>query len=424
MIAEGMLGPATTVPHGQPVPLALRQIPYPYKALLAICSDLDETPHRQTYRETVRFLNSTHTTSMGPGVGLETGNTIYFDMPPRQFAYWNTDEAGRAMLRTLIQSGHVDCLHSFGDLATSRADAARSLDDLAQHGCRLQVWIDHAVAPSNFGADIMRGSGDVPDHPAFHADLTCAYGIKYVWKGRITSVIGQRAARRLAGIYSARHPLDSAATISRELAKGALARLGQEKYRMHHANDVLRRVRLRNGAPVYEFLRSNPHWGGVSRGETAAGLSSVLTDTFLDTLEARRGSCVLYTHLGKVPDAQRPLPPATCAALRRLAQRQADGRVLVTTTRRLLGYAHATRNVTVVASRAGDWQDVDVTLGHDSPAASETDLAGLSIYVDDPAHTRVRVHGREVPRFVANPPDETGRRSLSLPWTPLVLPPI
>ena len=57
----------------------------------------------------------------GPGVGLEVGNSIYFDMPPGQFAYWNTDDAGRAMVRALIRSGHIDCLHSFGDLATTRA---------------------------------------------------------------------------------------------------------------------------------------------------------------------------------------------------------------------------------------------------------------------------------------------------------------
>ncbi|NLX13830.1 MAG: hypothetical protein GXY44_09295 [Phycisphaerales bacterium] len=55
----------------------LRRFPYPYQAMLAICSDLDETPDRQTYWEIMRFLNTTETTSMGPGVGLEVGNSIY-----------------------------------------------------------------------------------------------------------------------------------------------------------------------------------------------------------------------------------------------------------------------------------------------------------------------------------------------------------
>ena len=411
--------PVRTLPGS---PAHLREIPYPYRALLAICSDLDETPDRRVYMETLRFLNTTETTCMGPGVGLETGNTIYFDMPPRQFAYWNTDDAGRAMLRALMQSGHIDCLHSYGDLATTRAHAARALEELTRHGCRLEVWIDHAVAPTNFGADIMRGTGDVPGSPAFHADLTCAYGVKYVWRGRVTSVIGQRVTRRLSGIYSPRHPVGSLGTISRELAKGALARFGHRKYQMHSANDVLRRVQLRSGEAVYELLRANPHWGGVSCGETAAGLAGVLTDGFLDSLEERRGTCVLYTHLGKVPSYEQPLPPESRSALRRLAQRYRAGGILVTTTRRLLAYAHATRNVVVGMARHGDWQHVDVTLGADRPSPSEEDLAGLCVYVPDPAFTRLRVNGRDVTGFVRNPADETGRRSISLPWTALELP--
>src|SRR5258708_28717945 len=34
---------------------------------------------------------------------------------------------------------------------STRAHAGRALDDLARHGCGVKVWIDHAVAPSNFG---------------------------------------------------------------------------------------------------------------------------------------------------------------------------------------------------------------------------------------------------------------------------------
>src|SRR4051812_9900410 len=77
---------------------ALRRLPYPYRAMLAICSDLDETPDRHVYLETMRFLNTQELTTMGNGVGLEVGNTIYFDMPSDQFAYWNTDNTGRAMV--------------------------------------------------------------------------------------------------------------------------------------------------------------------------------------------------------------------------------------------------------------------------------------------------------------------------------------
>jgi hypothetical protein len=151
------------------VQVQLRAVPYPYRAILAICSDLDETPDRHVYWEIMRFLNTTDQTAMGPGVGLEVGNTIYFDMPPDQFAYWNTDDAGRQMVRTLIKSGHIDCLHSYGDLATTREHAGKALDELTRHDCKLQVWIDHGRAATNLDPDIMHGHGDEVGHPAYHA---------------------------------------------------------------------------------------------------------------------------------------------------------------------------------------------------------------------------------------------------------------
>ena len=169
----------------RPQGAVLRTYPFPFKAMLSICSDLDETPDREAYWSLMRFLNSRDIGPLGAGVGLEVGNSIYFDMPPGQFSYWNTDDRGRAMIRSLIQSGHIDCLHSFGDLAIDREHAGRALAELANHGCRLVVWVDHAVAPSNFGSDIMRGFGDVRGHRAYHADLTSSYGIRYVWRGRV-----------------------------------------------------------------------------------------------------------------------------------------------------------------------------------------------------------------------------------------------
>jgi len=93
-----------------PAEIQLRRVPYPYRAMLAICSDLDGTRDRRAYWETLRYLNASDHTSMGVGVGLESANSIYFDARPAQLTYWNTDEAGRQMVRALIRSGHVDCL--------------------------------------------------------------------------------------------------------------------------------------------------------------------------------------------------------------------------------------------------------------------------------------------------------------------------
>src|SRR5262245_31961816 len=323
--------PAGARAQAAPSGVTLRPWPYPYEAALAICSDLDETPTAADYLDMMRLLNTTEPTRLGRGVGLEVGNTIYFDMPPSQFSYWNGDDRARASIRALIQSGHVDCLHSFGDLATTRAHAGRALDELARHNCEIKVWIDHGVAPSNFGADIMQGSGDVEGSAAYHADLTCSFGIEYVWRGRVTSVIGQDVPRRLGGIARWRHPAASSVTAAKEAAKGWLARAGSAKYGSHRANDLVWESRLRSGQPVREFLRANPSWAGISVYETADGLGEVMTPEFLSRLVHRGGACVLYTHLGKMKLPGRALMPATRSALEHLSAEFASGSLLVTT---------------------------------------------------------------------------------------------
>jgi hypothetical protein len=385
--------------------------------MLAICSDLDETPDSAVYRETCRYLNSSRATSMGPGVGLEVGNSIYFDMPPDQFAYWNTDDRGREMVRELVRSGHVDCLHSYGDLATTRAHAGRALDELERHGCRLGVWIDHAVAPTNLGGDIMRGRGDVPGDPAYHADLTCAFGVAYVWRGRVTSVVGQEAPRSLAGISQPSRPLASARTLAKEWAKGWLGRAGSRKYGIHAPNEALRRVRLRDGRPAWEFLRANPYWGGVENAVTAAGLAAVLTRRFLDTLVERGGVAILYSHLGKVTDRGEPLPKRTREALRLLASYRDDGRILVTTTRRLLDWCRRRREAVVGVVEAGDSLRIDVRL-----PGEEREFDGLTLHVPARGGIRVSLGGRELPDLRRNPPDDTGRASVSVGWRRLPFP--
>jgi hypothetical protein len=394
--------------------------------MLAICSDLDETPDRNVYWQIMRFLNTAENTAMGTGVNLEVGNSIYFDMPPGQFAYWNTDDSGREIVRRLIRSGHIDCLHSYGDLATTRDHARRSLDELAKHDCRLEVWVDHGTVPTNLGLDIMQGHGDEPGHPAYHADLTVAHGVRYVWRGRVTSVTGQDVRPRLGGIFEPRHAGRSAQTLAKEWSKRVLAQCGSTKYAMHAANDLLRPVRLRDGMPAYEFIRCNPHWGGVSSNETAKGIGDVLTDAFLNRLAAREGLCILYTHLGKVRDPRVPLNASAVAGFRRLAGAFRDGKILVTTTRRLLGFGRAAREVKFVARRNGEVLRIDIgttsAAAGDQAALPRADLDGLTFYVPDAEAVRVNLDGREVSDIQRNAADHTGRRSVSLPWRRLEFP--
>lgn len=254
----------------------------------------------------------------------------------------------------MIKSGHVDCLHSFGELATTRAHAARALEELDRHGCRIPVWTDHSQAPSNFGRDVTFGYGDQPGHDAYHADLTVGGGLRFVWRGRVTSIISQDTAPRFTGVFDLPHPLASTKTLGKEMAKHLLARLGSGKYEIHMPNRVLRRSSLRDNRAVYEFIRCNPHWGGVSSCETAEGIGRVLTPEMQMRLIHRRGVCVLYTHLGKVGDPDRPFDLPARKALLRLAAHYYSGNILTTTTHRLLRYVVARDHLLYAARRVDD----------------------------------------------------------------------
>jgi hypothetical protein len=395
--------------------------------MMTICSDLDETPDRHVYREIARFLNTRATTAMGPGLGLEIGNSIFFLMPPDQFSYFGTDEAGRDLVRTMIHSGHIDCLHSYGDHARTRQDAERVVAELDKHGCQLRVWVDHSKSPTNFGPDIMVGSGDVPTSAAYHADLTLRHGARYVWRGRTTSLIGQNTrptGRSLREIFRRRHPAASSRTMAKEAVKLWLGARSHPRWEMHRLNQVCRPSTLRDGHKVWEFMRSNPHWAGPGRGDTADEVGDVMTARMLDALVRSEGVCVLYTHLGKVRDRRRPFGPPAQAALRRLARLHEAGTVFVTTTYRLLRYLTVRDGLQLSAQRCNERVVIaigpvdDPVFGTYTPSAE--DLIGLTFVVDRcDAVTLVLGRDQLVSGTVVHHGDTT---MASVPWKPLVFP--
>ncbi|SHO51467.1 hypothetical protein [Desulfopila aestuarii] len=397
--------------------ISTRNIPYPYSAMIAICSDLDETPDRHTYFEIMRFLNTKQSTSIGPGAGLEIGNTIYFDMPNDQFAYWNTDDIGRQMVQALIKSGHIDCLHSYGDLATTRSQAYRNLTELNRNNCFLKVWVDHGTAITNFDSQIMKGKGDVPGTPSYHSDLTMDYGIKFVWRGRVTSIIGQNAPRSLTGIGRRQHLYPSSKTLLKELIKGLLGRCGSNKYKMHSQNNLLTRTNLRDGQNTIEFMRCNPHWGGVSSYDTSFGFWDVLTSGVIERLIERNAFCILYTHLGKTNNEPKIFSNKTIESFYNLAKYAEEKKILITTTKRLLEYCFMKDQISYTANHNGN----EISI-HISYAGDILDLQGLTIYTPFTNGIKLFFNKIQINNYQHNPFDETGLTSISIPWPKLDYP--
>lgn len=395
----------------------LGTIPFPFRSMLAICSDLDETKDLETYIETSRFLNGSDQTGFGKGLQLETGNTIYFDMPDNQFSYNNTTPDGQGLVQKLIRSGHIDCLHSYGDRVTTRDEVKACLAELERKNCRLKVWIDHAIAPSNFGADIMAGQGDDPASDVYHADLTLAHGIRFVSRGRVTSVVGQDAGFSLAGLFEPRLFRQSMATLTKEGLKHVLARMGSEKYAMHGTNQLLKPVNLRDGQDVMEFIRCNPHPCGVSVGDNARGLAEALTSKFFDTLVSRRGKSIVYTHLGKKIDSTKGFDDGARNALKGLRDRHSKRDILVTTTRRLLGFTE----VCMLLKWSVDRSMGDIEIEIDD-SVSRDGLQGINFIAPADANVSIRIGGERVETESAARPGMPDVMTHGIPWRRLPYP--
>lgn len=394
--------------------LQLRRFPYPYRAMITICSDLDETKDWETYVEIARFMNTNESTRMGQGVGLEIGNTMYFEMQRGELSYWSLDATQRAQCRSLIKSGHIDCIHSFGDLAETRADAEKALNELARHQCELKVWVDHAQAPTNIGADIMEGHGDDPGHRAYHADLLVNFGVEYFWIGRVTSQIAQGARYRPGSQWDRRYPVDSLMRLLKDVAKSILSYSPHSKFSMHRGNRLMRNRKLRDGRSVIEFIRCDPHPKGISFGDNGRGIAEVLSTRNLEHLIARKGVSIIYTHLGKKLEADEHFPAATVDAFRRLKKFSVSRRLLVTTTRKLLDYERCYHEAAC--------EGVVVVDGKIRLTRSELERwEGLTFY-SDVEGLELIVDGQPSNDLIRNAADETGRLSYSLAWKSLEWP--
>lgn len=400
--------------------VSLRKYPYPYRAMLSICSDLDETPNKDIYFETARYLNTTEETLLGKGVGLEVGNTIYFDMPEHNFSYTNTDDDGRKKIHQLIDSGHIDCLHSFGDFVNERQTIEQYWKTIQSGNRPIEVWVDHAQAPTNLDDDIMEGFGAIPGSPAYHSDLTVQSGVlPFIWKGRVTSCVAQNTKRSYASLFNRKQIKASSKTIVLEFIKGWLARFGDKKYAMHKDNKVLRKSSLVDGTEVNEFMRCNPSWGGVSMFDTARGIHNILVTPVLDTLIKNEGCSIFYSHLGKVHSVAQPFTDQTLQAFELLASYQNNKKILTATTRRLLGYNRTVQALNFSVEKVGDEQHIYVKTDY-----SGEDLDGLTWYVEDPERVKLYINKELLKEAIINQPDITGKSSISIKWSTLPFPSI
>lgn len=412
--------------------VGLRKFPFPFKAALTICSDIDETRTTDEFLEIQRFLNTREQTGLGRGLGLEIGNSFYFYNRNREFSFFDHDERAQRVIIAMIQSGYIDCLHSYGD-TNSRDDIGRALDCLHQSDCRLEVWVNHFGASSDickkFEYMFQRCEGDDPAAVVYHTDLTLAHGIRFAWVGATTRIVGQSSAKStgsLATVFDGRRSWTSAIDMLKELRKQRLGSLHDERFVIHRQNELVRPLELADGRRVYEFMRFCNHPEGIPIGATSRGLAYVVSARILNQLIARNGYMIVYAHLGKNSDCPQVVAPASQLALRHLADLVQEGEIYVSTTAKLLRYhfAHQCLRWThqQVAGRTQIQIDGfdDAVEGQRMPTANE--LQGITFHVPDRELTDVFLGQQKLERLQRNIADESGVQSVTIPFTSLSFP--
>lgn len=397
--------------------IALRPFPHPYKAALAICSDIDNCDWK-TFAAVHRFVNDPVN-----GFGLPTADSFFaWGREPQNLAFYQPDGKTRSMyagrILDAIESGLIDSIHSWGDFHAIAPEpeflsglAGRMTDELASRGLQIKVWINHGdkYNRQNFLARLQQDyEGDDPSSPYFTCDYADSLGVKYYWWSEVLShPLSAQRPRRVSQFWNV--------NIVNTLKNGAKKLTGRSHRTIRNAHliDLAHPVRLRNGRVYLAFTRFNHHPDGPWGQPTRHTFRYSLSRRSIEDLEAQEGYAVVYTHFGQpYGDGVELFPGPDRDALENLAEFYHDGRIWVAPTARLLNYWLASRRLNWRSYWEGERIIIEL-LNMDDPMGGprtpeKDELAGLCFYTPRPESTVILLSGKEAPLKIY-PPDRTGR---------------
>lgn len=422
--------------------VSIRKYPFPYKAALSICSDIDGTSF-DDFLETQKFLITTSNTRLGKGLGIPIGNSFWmYDQPgiaDSAFSYFSdsngTLSSHAEQIRTLIKAGVLDVLHSYGNFAIirdfKRDLAERAIEELDKHNLKIRVWTNHGGIESiqSIGA-LSSGMGDIPGAAQFyHSDLMCKYGIIFYWDSEyaLMTNVGQDSPARFGDAYW-NSPLYR--VLNRRFkytVKGILTLADKVSYRIRKKtiihwqpfdpkeNALLKIDVLRDNNMIYKFRRF-----GHGYRDDSDDLPMIINRSVLKRLVTTKGSCVVYIHMGdrnKSKSSDLPLSNASIRALRSLAEYYDDGIIWIAPTSKLLMYSLIRDRLNYSVdenSRELTIHIKSVNINTPNFQPSVHDLGGLTFFV--PAEKKVQIkYQNEVIPSIKNPIDQYGRSSVGIP---------
>lgn len=396
----------------------LRRFPCPYRAMLAICSDIDQT-RIDTFRETHRFLNTLEETSMGRGVGLDIANSCWMYKAPfpgnmlrDSMSYfagysWETPSSYAAEMIEYLKRGWIDTLHSYGNfnyqgdktVAFTREHALRALEVLEAHQIRIRVWVNHGDRNNrqNIGIhDFMEG--DRPETAAYHADLLHRHGCEYLWRS------GQSFWRAAPSVL-VKFPLADGSQMFGFRRYQLRANLPEAPtvgplYDLNHGCD-------KKGIPWLQVWRPQ----GLSRQLDESVLRSIVEDGHMSMLGQHLGSMLPLVGFDR----------EMVGAFRRLRRYQDDGLILVARTSRLLHYNRVRDHLRFVVRSLPDRRIIDIRAVIDPvrqrwiPAVA--DLRGITFEVPAGPPAELWLAGKPIdPAEIVEERHAAGGRTVSVRW--------
>lgn len=281
----------------------LRRMPWPYKAMLAISTDIDEG-EIPIFRELHRFFNTEEETMFGPGVGLDIADSCWLygkhqDWPLGISVFDGHDSAVTRPTADEIlgymRGPWIDTLHSYGNFTKggfTRKHAEAAIDLCRKERLRFKVWTNHGGGENSQNL-LFAGEGDLPESPSYHGDLIGDLGVQFLNRDTV----------------------------------GAFAN-----------KTMIRPTKLRDGRKIWSFERfwrcpenkNKPLWHPAS-------LHLQLSAKNLDELTRQESFAIVAQHILYIYNRYAPYPEFF-AALRDLRARQDRGEILVASTSRLLEF--------------------------------------------------------------------------------------
>lgn len=305
----------------------------------------------------------------------------------------------------------ADTIHTWGDFVHagakgfSREDALAGMALLEHHGIRPLVWVDH----SRFTGNLLHGNswGSKPVHKdssgitytvhEYTLDLIDQTGIRYVWDGGLTEVIGQD---RKPSIWDRR----PGSSMTKSLLAGIRQRIKEKinSFRKRDAqkgNDLYFTHLFPDGRTLYCFQRY-----GKWRNADIVGLSRQISRKTVDTLIRNQGVMVAYTHLGKKnPELKgdRHIPDETLGCLEYVKKRMDDGALNFSSLSDLLDYL-VIRDHMVIQGSVVDFRTDGIRFTQMSPddlLRHSFSLEGVVDHLD----VEVRLDGKPLPQAIVQP---------------------